>query len=340
MKRALLVKVSSMGDLTHALPAITDAKKALPELVFDWVVDEAFQEVPMLHPAVDRVIPFAHRRWKKTPWTSKGEVFNRIGLMRQIKYDTIIDGQTSFKAAIITALAKGRKCGPDWHSSREKGVQFAYHDCFTVPKYQHAIDRLRQLFAYSLNYPLPDTPPDYGIDLDRLIAPSFDLPKAYRVFILHGSWASKTYPEQYCHELIQLSRDCPILLPWGNESEHLRSKRLAEPYSHVHVLPRLSLRELCMVLKSAQGAISMDTGPAHLTAMLGTPQVTLYGPTDPALIGTIGKNQVHLTTPLDCSMCYKMECSHPSKVKMDPACFAGLTPQMALHALQSLQSFA
>lgn len=332
--RALLVKVSSLGDLTHALPAITDAKQALPDITFDWVVDEAFKQVPMLHPAVDRVIPTAHRRWKKKLFKSLPEILSTLKKIRTLNYDKVIDGQTSFKAAIITSLTRGYKCGPGWYSSREKGVQFAYNECFTVDKEQHAIDRLRQLFAFSLGYPLPETKPDYGIDLSRLVKPNLDLPKEYLVFILNGSWESKTYPISYAFELVNIVKDVPIYLSWGNEKEYQRSKRIAQCRPHVHILPKLSVLELMSILKEARGVLSVDTGPAHLTAMLGTAQVTLYGSTDPFLIGTVGENQHHYMAPYTCLKCYKTKCPLADADQISPVCFSHLTPIRVAQAIE------
>ena len=85
-----------------------------------------------------------------------------------------------------------------------------------------------------------------------------------------------------------------VRLPWGNEKEKARAERLAVGLSHVVVLPKLSLHELAEQIANAKAVVSVDTGLAHLTAALDKPNITLYGATDPTLIGCYGQNQHYL----------------------------------------------
>jgi len=156
----LIVKLTSMGDLVQALPALTDAHQAIPGIHFDWVVDEAFAEVPGWHPAVRNVIRTAHRRWRKTPGIlGGGELPRFLKTLRATRYDAVIDAQTNLKSALVTALARGPKHGPDRSSVREKPAHWAYHHHYQLEQNQLAIDRWRQLFARVLGYPLPATAP-------------------------------------------------------------------------------------------------------------------------------------------------------------------------------------
>jgi heptosyltransferase I len=93
--RVLLVKTSSLGDVIHALPALTDAARAIPGITFDWVVEEGFAEIPTWHPAVGKVIPVAIRRWRKNIWeTLKSGEWKRFKqALRAEKYDLVIDAQ-------------------------------------------------------------------------------------------------------------------------------------------------------------------------------------------------------------------------------------------------------
>ena len=97
--RVLLIKTSSLGDVIHALPALTDAARALPGIRFDWVVEEGFAEIPAWHPAVDRVIPVAIRRWRKNLWQTfrSGEWKRFKDRVREQRYDLVIDAQGLFK---------------------------------------------------------------------------------------------------------------------------------------------------------------------------------------------------------------------------------------------------
>ena len=122
--------------------------------------------------------------------------------------------------------------------------------------------------------------------------------KNYVVFIHSTTRADKHWEESEWKKLIEkitALSDCEIHLPWGNEQEKARAERLAQVHSNVIVLPKLTLTELAKQLANAKAVVSVDTGLAHLTAALDKPNITLYGATDPKLIGCYGKNQHYLS---------------------------------------------
>ena len=120
--RVLIVKTSSMGDVLHTLPSLTDAMRAIPGIRFDWVVEEGFAQIPTWHEAVDRVIPVAIRRWRKA-WFSAPIKAERKAFREAVQarcYDAIVDAQGLVKsAALVTRLAHGVKHGMDWQNARE-----------------------------------------------------------------------------------------------------------------------------------------------------------------------------------------------------------------------------
>jgi len=317
----LIVKLTSMGDLIHALPAITDAVNAIPGIQFDWVVDEAFAEIPKLHPAVNTVIKTAHRRWKRDKWQSikSGEFIDLWKKIRAKKYDVVIDAQNNLKSAIIMSFTQGLRCGMDRHSAREKFAHLVCNKTFTIPLEQHAIARQRQLFAKALGYALPDSFPDFGINQQQLPALPITLPAPYLVFIHSTTWDTKHWPERYWQQLIQLAAQAGyhVVLPWGNANEQARANRLAEASPQTTVLPRLSITQQATMISQSTGAICVDTGLGHLTAALNKPAVHLYGPTDPALIGATGLHQLHLIAEYECAPCYLQQC----KFGVESACF-------------------
>jgi heptosyltransferase-1 len=294
----LIVKLTSMGDLVHTLPAITDAVGHVPDIHFDWIVDESFADIPALHPRIEQLFKTAHRRWKKQLFHTfmSGELLTLFRTLRQKKYDIVIDAQNNLKSAVITGLAKGVRCGMDKNSVREKGASWVCDRTFAIPVHQHAIDRQRQLFAKVLGYPVPNTPPDFGISTEQLPKLSIDIPKPYLVFIHSTTWDTKHWPETYWEQLIALATAAGyhVVLPWGNAIEQARATRLSKVNAHTTVLPRLSIREQASMILGSAGAVCVDTGLGHLTAALNVPAVHLYGPTDPALIGATGHHQAHL----------------------------------------------
>lgn len=325
-----------MGDLIHALPALSDAVQAHPDIEFDWAIDENFQEIATWHPAVKGVIATNHREWREAlvhPSTM-GSVSGVLSRIKATPYDLVIDGQGNFKTALLSLFAYGPRAGFDRHSVREWVAHLAYQRRYPASKNAHAIERLRRLFAGALGYPFPDSSPDFSIRKDRLIPPQIDLPREYLVFVHNASWKTKLWPEAHWAELIAMSvrAGFSILLPWGNGQEEARAKRLAI-HPSVHVLPKLSLSEMGYVLDRAQACVCMDTGLSHLVAALDVPSITLYGSTDSGLIGASGASQVHLRSDLECSPCQKKNCRFTSG---DNPCLKQIGPDRVFMELLKL----
>lgn len=299
--RVLIIKTSSMGDVLHTLPALTDSMQAIPGIRFDWVVEEGFAQIPAWHPAVDKVLPVAIRRWRKH-WFGSQVREERVVFKRELQsreYDLVIDAQGLIKsAALVTRLAYGVKHGPDSRSAREPFASWWYDRRHEIAKARHAVERTRELFAKSLGYPLPATPGDYAIARHFTAELPADAGR-YLVFLHATTRDNKHWPESHWRDLIALVQPTGlrIRLPWGAPHEEQRALRLAEGFDHVEVLPKLTLEQVALQLAGARGVVSVDTGLSHLTAALARPNITLYGPTDPGLIGGYGENQYVLKSP-------------------------------------------
>ncbi|MCC8464127.1 lipopolysaccharide heptosyltransferase RfaC [Photorhabdus bodei] len=296
--RVLLVKTSSMGDVLHSLPALTDAERNLPDVRFDWVVEEGFAQIPGWHSAVDQIIPVAIRRWRKN-WFSPEIRAERRLFKEKLKlhqYDAIIDAQGLLKSAfLVTRLAYGPKHGYNRKSIREPLASFFYDCCHAVSKQQHAVERIRELFAVSLGYTKPAAQGDYGI-ARHFLKQKLENQGDYLVFLHATTRDEKHWPESHWRQLIAEIQPTgmKIKLPWGAEHEYQRALRLAENFSHVEVLPKLTLAQVAQELACTKAVVSVDTGLSHLTAALDRPNITLFGPTDPGLIGGYGKEQISL----------------------------------------------
>jgi heptosyltransferase-1 len=298
--KVLVVKTSSLGDVIHTLPALSDAAAALPGIRFDWVVEEAFAEIPAWHPAVDKVIPVALRRWRKSPVRSfTGPEWKKFRTsLGRLQYDAVIDAQGLLKSAFITRMVQAPRFGMDKASVKESMARFFYHHKINVPRDLHAVERSRRLFARSLKYPLPSGPGDYGVRAN-LKTGGDKLPPSLLFF--HGTArAEKLWPEENWVELARLvaERDYQVWLPWGSAQERERAQRIAAASNNAQVLPRLDLLGLASMLMEVEGAVAVDTGLAHLSAALDVPTVSLYGPTSVDLIGAYGRNQVHIQSPV------------------------------------------
>lgn len=328
MKRVLIVKTSSMGDVIHTLPAVSDACLALPEIRFDWVVEEAFAEIPVWHPNVERVIPVAIRRWRKHIFRLLGsDEWSRFrGQLDQYPYDLVIDAQGLLKSAMLTRLVTGVRCGYDRLSAREPLASFAYAQKFSVATNQHAVERTRELFAKALGYEKPQAPPDYGIDRRRF----GEQAEPPYVLFLHGTTrADKHWPDEYWQTLCRLLCDAGlhVKLPWWSDSEHRRARLVADAHPRAEVLSRTNLAGMATTIACARAVVAVDTGLGHLAAALAVPTLSLYGPTSPALIGAYGPNQFHLCA---------QEFTQSGVPRVQPAVFAPLTPAVVFARLRDM----
>ncbi|MGZ8267520.1 MAG: lipopolysaccharide heptosyltransferase I [Burkholderiales bacterium] len=288
MPRVLLVKTSSLGDVVHNLPVVSDVSASLPSAQIDWVVEEAFEAIPRLHPRVQRVIPVAIRRWRASLLSgdARKEMGRFVERLREQTYDVVIDTQGLFKSAVIARVARGRRFGLDWKSSREPLFPF-YDRTFAIPRSAHAVERNRTLAARALAY-TPGAHVDYGIAAKR-VRPAW-LPADYAIFVHGTSAREKLWDEAGWIALGRalVKRGLVPVLPWGDDRERERSGRLAQETSGLVVPQRLALGDLACVLAGARVVIGVDTGLTHLAGALGVATVGIYIATAPAHTGLYG----------------------------------------------------
>lgn len=288
--RILLVKTSSLGDVIHALPVVSDLLRVFPEILIDWCVEEGFAAIPRLHPGVRRVIPVAVRRWRKHLLSPAcwGEMRDFRRALQAETYDYVLDLQGLLKSALIADQARGPVSGYAAEAVREPAAARFYDHTFVIPKNVHAVERNRWLAAAALEMPL-DLPLDYGIRADL---PAVDwLPALpYAVLLTATSRDDKLWPEADWLALGAALADAGLgmVLPAGSPGERARAERLAVHLPGAVVAPPLAIEQLAGVLAGSVGAIGVDTGLTHLAAALGRPTVAIYTATDPGLTGVLG----------------------------------------------------
>ena len=350
--RVLIIKTSSLGDIIHTLPALTEAKHHYPEIMFDWLVDESFKEIPTWHPAIERVISIPLRRWRKQwrrAWT-QGEIRQVLEKIRTQTYDIIIDAQGLFKSALLACFCKGKSVGLSFSSAREPLASLLYQQKIQVPNYKkaHAVERARILFAKSLDYALPNLSAEafekisYGLENIGFENPLVETQtKPYCVFLHGTTWKSKLWPEAYWLELSALlnAEGFEIKLPWGNAVEYGAAERIKGNDSHVSILPKSTVSELAAILRGASAVISMDTGLGHLSAALGIPTVAIFGSTDPILTRPIGQFQETLGSRFSCAPCLSRVCTYKGKRSMDPPCYTELSPDRVILSIKKLVAY-
>ena len=291
LNNILLVRLSSMGDLIHTFPAISDLAVARPELRLCWLCEEAFVDIARLHPFVQNVYPMALRRWRKSWWQkqTRSEFSTLKQTLRQQQFDAVLDSQGLIKSALFARLAQAPVWGLNKASAREPLAARFYQHPLNVAKDQSAITRNRQLFAQVFNYEITQ-PSTFGIKVTTS-SDQFEWIQAPYAILLHSSAQDrKLWVESYWQELaLKLWQQMGVMsyLPWGNEAEKVRAQKIAGNADYIQLCPKLSLQQAAIVLNDAVCIAGIDTGLLHLANALDKPLCGIYTDTDPEKTGVV-----------------------------------------------------
>jgi heptosyltransferase-1 len=279
--RILIVKLSSLGDVVHALPVVADIRAAHPSALIDWVVEPAFAPLLARTRGVAEVVECALRRWTRTGlWkpATISEVRAFAARLRRERYDAVIDLQGLTKSAVIARLARGRSFGlanRTEGASHEPPARWLVSTAVRVEPHSHALDRSRELVAAALGTRV-DTPPAFGLT-PRTPA---DEGRPRTVVLIHGtSRADKLWPEASWIELGRRLADegWAVALPQAGSEEGQRARAIAAGIGgDCTVWPALELGAFIDRLAATGGAIGVDSGPSHIATALGLPHVQLY----------------------------------------------------------------
>lgn len=261
--RVLIIKTSSMGDVIHTLPAVTELGNNINNLTIDWVVEEGFVDIPKYHKYVNKIIPVAIRRWRKNLFklSTIAEIRKFLNNLRCERYDYIIDAQGLLKSAILAKLAYKTNSlntskddqklnniaqlhGLDYDSARGKYISGFYDRRYSIDNNMHAIYRVKLLFARVFNYSCDFNNLDYGLDLSKLESDNqmmrhhqtnnsdgqMAANKPYLVFLHCTTWSSKKWPKVYWQELIKkaINNGYKVYLNSGNQQEYKETVELIE----------------------------------------------------------------------------------------------------------------
>jgi lipopolysaccharide heptosyltransferase I len=297
MSDILFIKSSSLGDVIHHMPALTEARRQLPDARFAWVVEEAFAPLVRLHPAVSEVIPVALRRWRQaayapSTWT---DVARFARALRARRYDAIVDTQgLALKSAAMARLARGVRHGYDRDSIREQAATWLYDVRHPVARDLHAIARNRALTGQALGY-APEGAIDFGLDRAVLA----DRPAHPYGILLHATARpEKQWPEASWVALGSAlrARNAALVLPWGTPDERARGERIAAALREAQVNASASERQpldrMARLIAGASFVVGVDTGLLHLAAALGVPLVAIFVGSEPGLTGPMGAGPI------------------------------------------------
>ncbi|MDD3759298.1 MAG: lipopolysaccharide heptosyltransferase I [Acidithiobacillus sp.] len=345
--RVLLVRLSSLGDVLHTLPAITDLQRNGKDVELDWLIEPAFAPIARWHPGVREVLPFSLRSRQGGLGTLLGQLRELRRQLRTQRYDLVLDSQGLFKSALLARLAGTTVAGLSPRSAREPLATYLYGQRHAVPWGPTAIQRNRELFAQVFASPRPSGLADFGLQKQAvswraenlaLAAGKDALPFVLGLHATSRAWQNKEWPLRHwitlAHSLADAGYD--LALPAMGAREQERVATIAAAADNVRALPQMDLEGLGQVMLQARAFVGMDTGLSYLAAALGLAGVTLYGPTASEQENMPGSAQAILQSTENCAPCGSTRCRRIHQPEEPIPCQEGMQPTMVWERLAPL----
>ena len=294
----LAVRLGAMGDILHAMPAVTALRQTFPDWFFGWAVEPQWRGLlcgaercssrgPEM-PLVDRIHIVPAKQWARTPF--RAETLRAIRHLRrelrEARYDICIDLQGAVRSAIIARWARAaRLIGED--QPRERAARWFFSE--RVPTQgRHVIEQAMEVVNRAAGHPLPFVSPDFPTE-ESAERQAAELPQPFVLLNPGAGWGAKRWPIDRYAQVARALRQCgySIVVNEGPAERHLvEGLRVS---TGEFILPvRAALTELIAITRRAALVIAGDTGPLHLASALGRPVVAIFGPTDPARNGPFG----------------------------------------------------
>lgn len=309
--RILLIRLSSMGDVIHALPAAASLKHSLPNSVITWVIRPKWAPLLAGNPFVDEVVELER--------SAEGAI-RTAGRLRRERFDVVVDFQGLVQSAVVAAWVKANKKIGLHRSQAREGLASLFYSTAVLTRSAHRVDMNLELAAAAgaasllRVFPLPEGKPEGMLPEGKFVLAS---PSA--------GWGSKQWPLDY-YEDVARSLNMPLVLNGPPQSAGLLA---GIPSAQIHLS---GIEGLIDATRRAHAVIGVDSGPMHLAAALGKPGVAIFGPTDPASHGPYGGSLRVLRSP-DAVTSYKR------REEIDESMHA-VTPEMVLEALEESMNAA
>lgn len=343
--RVLIVKVSALGDVVHALPVLDYLHQVSPGIEVDWIVEAPFREMLEGNPLISRLFTVRTKQWRRN--LLAGETRREIaGLREELAgraYDIVFDIQGNFKSGLITRLVGcGRRYGFDRDAVREPLNLLFTNNQVPLRRQDHHVSA-RSLRMVSVPFGRDysgmalatdiHTSPEDDSAAEALFATLSD----GLIFVFHQgtTWETKMWHEpgwiELGHRTLARFPDSTILFSWGNDREREAAERVMTAIGRgTRILPKLTLKGLTAVLKRADLVVGGDTGPVHIAAAVGTPTLSFFRATDPKRNAPKGDSHLQIQSPFHCRVCLRKACDK------DLACRESITPEMMLQGIEKL----
>jgi len=325
--KILIVKVSALGDVIHALPVLGYIKQLHPDAQIDWLVEDNFAPILENHPLLHQVIRVDTRKWRNM---SLLEMLRQIRIfvknLRCQRYEYVFDLQGNSKSALFTLLSRGgEKYGFSRHEVREwPNVLATRHRIQPGPDEQHVARRALAVVRAALpgggNVPLSGflhVGNEHKEQIERYID-QLDWDSKTIIVLHYGTtWLTKLWHismwQQLAARLVQRP-ETAIILTWGSPEELRAAEQIRDSVDgEVLIWPRVPLPEFAALLARADLVVGCDTGPVHIAAATGTPTVSMYRATDALRNGPEGDRHICLQTPMPCAKCLRKQCEYDAQ---------------------------
>jgi heptosyltransferase I len=342
VRRVLLIKPSSLGDVVHALPVLAGLRSAFPDAHLAWMIATPFAPLLKDHPLLDELIPFDRRRYGRVHHDPAAlRDFGRfLSHLNASRFDLVIDLQGLLRSGFFAVFTQARyRVG--FSAAREFGAAFCTHRVQVPPACVHAVDRNVHL-ARTVGLPIADPEFPLPLTLDEtqeanaLLADHADGFLENFIAIVPGArWTTKQWPAARYAALIdrlaETGRPPCVLLGAPDERPVADAITARAQAPLCDLVGRTSLRQLAALLDRSERVVCNDSGPMHIAAALGKPLVALFGPTDPARCGPYTDRAQVVRALIPCLGCYRRRCWHQS-------CLQDVTVDQVLAAVQALDA--
>ena len=332
--KILIVKLSSLGDVTHTLAALDSLKRGFPEARIDWLVEQSASGLLAGHPMIGEVMVVRRRGWRKTP-------FKNLALARRLaskRYDMVLDFQGLFKSGLWVWLSRGRR-RIGFENSRELSHIFLSDKAPPVDIEEHAVDRYLALARYAggaggdASFPLL-TGAEESSRVSELLKEA-GIAEGEEFFVVNpfARWVTKLWPEQRFVEFLRLSQKRlkmkAVIIGSAKDSVAAEAivKGAGVGKAAVSLAGKTGLKELAHLLRIASFVVTVDSGPMHIAAAVATPTIALFGPTAPWRTGPYGPGHRIVRKEVFCGPCFKKSCK-------DPGCMSEITAEEVVSAVE------
>jgi heptosyltransferase I len=319
-QKFLIIKLSSIGDIVHALPFLRTLRRNYPDAYIAWIIEESFQDLIKYNPDLNEVIPIPTKHWRKNlNKKSWDEIFKTRKLLKERRFDWTFDLQGLIKTGIIAhTTGAPNRVGFHRNNCREKiNTWFNNNQSDYLSSDSHIVDRcLSQLSALG-NF---HTQTEFTISIsaeDECISEDFikknnKLAERPIAGINPGAgFPTKLWSiERYAMLADRLTEELgfSILLTWGPGEEKMVRNISDSMKQQSWIAPATSIAESIGLYKKLSLFIGSDSGPFHICWALGIPTVSVWGPTDPNRNGAYSKKHAAVFHKLNCSFCWKRQC--------------------------------